>query len=330
LVDIDVVGGPQGLEAMIPAWDALCDAAAHATPFQRPAWAIPWMRHMGAGGPRALALRCGRDLVGLLATNGWTAGGRRTLSLVGAGVSDHLDVLAAPGFEQTVLDATTEWLEGTREEWDECAFDEIGPCALLQGLRAPPGTLATRQLQSVCPVLTLPEGEWELERAVPTAQAARWRKAWRRADRVASVDLVRPDRGDLGEALRALFALHAKRWESRNQPGVLDAAPVRRLHEEAARAFAARGALRLYGLRYDGRYAAVVYGFREARRLHLYMQGIDPALERASPGTILVGLVVQDALREGVHQIDFLRGAEPYKYAWGASDEASVRLCIST
>jgi CelD/BcsL family acetyltransferase involved in cellulose biosynthesis len=329
LVDINVVYDPEGLAAMIPAWDALCDAAPRMTPFQRPAWAIAWVRHLGACRPRALALRSGRDLVGLVATYVREVGPRRTVSLVGAGISDHLDAIAAPGFEQVVLDATTEWLERTRGEWDECAFDEVGPRALLRGLEPPRGTRATLHPQSVCPVLTLPDGEPALERAVPTAQAARWRKARRRAERVGSVTMVRADRGDFGVALRALFALHAKRWESRRQTGVLDTAPVRTLHEEAARAFAAREALRLYGLRFDGRYVAIVYGFREGRRLHLYMQGIDPALERMSPGTILVGLAVQDALAEGVREVDFLRGAEPYKYAWGASDEANARICLS-
>jgi CelD/BcsL family acetyltransferase involved in cellulose biosynthesis len=43
---------------------------------------------------------------------------------------------------------------------------------------------------------------------------------------------------------------------------------------------------------------------------------------------VLLGLVLEDALREGVREIDFLRGAERYKYAWGAKDEANERLCI--
>ncbi len=330
MVQLEVATTIAGVEALRDDWEALCDVAANSTPFQRHAWVTAWMRHTGAREPRVLAVRCGSDLVGVLPAFLWGSPPHRTVSLLGAGPSDHLDAPAAPGFERALLDGAFEWLERARSEWDGCAFDEVGERALLQGLRAPPGFRVFGELQSVCPVLGIPEAASRIEHAVPPRQAARLRKARRRARAAASLTLHRADDGaNLGVAMDALFELHGRRWTSRRGTGLLRGPGVRALHEDAARAFAARGALRIYALRVSDRVGAVVYGFREGRRLHLYMQGMDPALEHLSPGTLLVGFVLEDALAEGVREVDFLRGDEPYKYQWGAGDERNVRLCVT-
>jgi len=327
VISLAVLGSHDAVHAIREEWDALADDAPGATPFQRPAWSIGWMQSMEIAAPLLLAVRSGRDLVGLVPAFSWGLAGR-TLSLLGAGASDHLDVLAAGGFERDTLDAMRTWMDDARERWDQCAFDEIGPSALLRELGVPRGARAIIEPQSVCPVLRAGDGASSFERVVPRAQAARWRKARRRAERMGSVELRRADRDDPHGALQTLFALHAKRWTQRHQPGAIGDARIRRLHEQAAAAFAARGALRLYAVRIATRVAGMVYGFRERHRLHLYMQGIEPELDHASPGTLAVGFAIEDALAEGVREVDFLRGGEPYKYEWGALDEPNARICV--
>jgi CelD/BcsL family acetyltransferase involved in cellulose biosynthesis len=70
---------------------------------------------------------------------------------------------------------------------------------------------------------------------------------------------------------------------------------------------------------------AVLYGFVEKDTLYCYLQGLDPAAAHRSPGTVLVGMVLEDAAREGLGAVDFLRGREAYKYAWGAVDAPALR-----
>ena len=328
VVSVEVVRDAASLQALRAEWDALVDVAAGATPFQRPGWIVPWMENMGIETPCALALRCGGDLVGLLPAFLRGPDGDRTFSLMGAGSSDHLDAIAAVGFERSVLDAVHDWLEETRGQWRSCTFDELGPRALLRELAPPAGAHARIDPQSVCPVLVAADGDFEA--VVPRPQLARLSKARRRVERMGELELRRRDRGDdLLQTLHALIALHAKRWELRREAGVLGDARVRRLHEDVVNAFAARGMVRLYSMHMGGTPAAVVYGFREGARLHLYLQAVEPALERLDPGTVLVGFVIEDALREGVREVDFLRGGEPSKYAWGAMDEANARVCIA-
>jgi CelD/BcsL family acetyltransferase involved in cellulose biosynthesis len=320
---------PAQLESLGAAWDALADAAFGTTPFQRREWVLAWARHMAVETPCAVTVREGRDLVGLLPAFLSGESPRRSLSLLGAGVSGHLDVLAAPGFERMVLDAIRGWLERARVEWDTCVFDELGPRALLRDMGAPAGTRATIEPQSVCPVLRVTDEQPTLESAAPRRHCAKLRKARRHAERTGGLVHARGDHEDSADALRMLFALHAKRWELCHEPGVLGDPRVRRLHEEAAPTFAARGALRVYLVRVGGATAAVIYALREQRRLHMVLQGTEPSLEQSSPGILAVGYAIEDALAEGVREFDFSRGAEPYKYAWGAMDEANARVCIT-
>jgi CelD/BcsL family acetyltransferase involved in cellulose biosynthesis len=327
VLGIEVRSTDDTIRELAAEWDALCDASPQSTPFQRPAWVLAWMRHTRPTRPIVLALRCGRDLVGVAPLFAWGARAT-TLSLLGAGISDHLDTVVAPGFEQGALDALAEWLEGALEPWSACVFDEIGPRALLGNLRCPPGKHLIAEPQSVCPVLALGPGQNDIERVVPPHQAARLRKYRRRAARAASLEFERADRHDRAGGLRSLFALHERRWEGRGEPGVLCDPSIRAMHEDAAAGFDARRLLRLYVLRIDGRPAAAIYGFRDRNDLYLYLQGLEPTLAWANPGMLLVGAVLEDALSEGVMRVDFLRGAEPYKYAWGARDEVNMRVRI--
>ena len=51
------------LDRLRPEWEALWRAVPEATPFQSPAWLIPWWRHVGEGALLVLALRAAGRLV---------------------------------------------------------------------------------------------------------------------------------------------------------------------------------------------------------------------------------------------------------------------------
>jgi CelD/BcsL family acetyltransferase involved in cellulose biosynthesis len=42
----------------------------------------------------------------------------------------------------------------------------------------------------------------------------------------------------------------------------------------------------------------------------------------------MVAAYVQRAIAEGCRRLDLLRGDEPYKYEWGATDEPIQRLLV--
>jgi len=59
-----------------------------------------------------------------------------------------------------------------------------------------------------------------------------------------------------------------------------------------------------------------------------YNAGVDPHAFDLSPGILLVYSLIARALAAGVSRLDFLRGNESYKYAWGAVDEPVQRLLV--
>jgi CelD/BcsL family acetyltransferase involved in cellulose biosynthesis len=91
-------------------------------------------------------------------------------------------------------------------------------------------------------------------------------------------------------------------------------------HHESAPALLRAGLLRLEALHLRGRIAAVIHALLSPGRIHFYLNGFDPACGFESPGTILLGHMIETAWREGRREAHFLRGNERYKYAWGGID----------
>jgi CelD/BcsL family acetyltransferase involved in cellulose biosynthesis len=80
---------------------------------------------------------------------------------------------------------------------------------------------------------------------------------------------------------------------------------------------AAAGRLYLARLDCDNRTVAMVYGFHVGETLFNYQTGYDTAFAQLGVGSVLQGMSVQDAIeRLHVTEVDFLRGAEAYKYSW--------------
>ena len=141
-----------------------------------------------------------------------------------------------------------------------------------------------------------------------------------------------PDRRADGCNLEVVFAefvhLHRQRWAARGEPGML-AEPLLAFHGEVARRLQQDGLLRLYVLYLGRDPAAAFYGFHAMRRTVYYLGGFEPRFARYSPGALVIGHAVEQAIVEDhAAELDFLRGAEAYKYAWGAVDEPVHRLVL--
>ncbi|HLT36280.1 MAG TPA: GNAT family N-acetyltransferase, partial [Enhygromyxa sp.] len=213
-----------------------------------------------------------------------------------------------------------------RARWDLCELDEIRPWASPLTRWAARGWSVQSSIQSTCPSLPLPACVTELGGRIPPRHHRRFQQDLRRAARVGELRLERATPDSCARLLDRLFALHDARWQTRGTPGCLADPQVRELHRETASAFARRGCLALYALQLDARVIACLYGFEGDRTLYYYLGGFDPAAAQLSPGVLMLGLVMEDAVRRGLTRFDFLRGAEPYKYWWGAEDRHTVRL----
>jgi CelD/BcsL family acetyltransferase involved in cellulose biosynthesis len=108
---------------------------------------------------------------------------------------------------------------------------------------------------------------------------------------------------------------------------VLADAAVRAFHHAAAPRLLARECLELEVGFLDGRPFAATYVLRR-HHAHLYLFGFDPGQPKLSLGSLAIWRSIQRAAQAGLERYDFLRGCEPYKYAFGARNQQSYR-CVA-
>jgi CelD/BcsL family acetyltransferase involved in cellulose biosynthesis len=309
---LDLVTDAAALPALAAEWDALWRRCPGATPFQSPHWLLPWWRQFGTDAPRVALLRDGDALAALLPLYVLREGEAEKTLPIGVGVTDYIDALVAPDAPpDTVRRLLAAALGGTC-----CDLPDLAPDAVLRRADAPPGWRDEVVQGETCPVLVLGAD------CVPSRMRRKLRMNRHRADRAGSWRVERVAAEDFADALAVLIRLNGARWE---EAGVFGDARVRAFHAEAGPRLLAAGLLRFVVLRLEGQIVAAVYALQDAgERIFLHLGGFDAAQAFISPGTLLLGALIEEAMAEGRRELHFLRGAESYKYAWGAQDRRNA------
>jgi CelD/BcsL family acetyltransferase involved in cellulose biosynthesis len=310
-------------------WD-LWHRDPRATPFQSPAWQQACWRHLGGGERLDAEVRVpGGDLTAALPLFVWHDGDVRRLVPVAAGHSDYSDALVAPGAAMTGLWAA---ILARPDRWDEVLLPDLRDDSPLLGA-VPDGWHATDEPGEVCPVLALP-AEGTVLAAMSKSRRRKVVHDRHRAEALGDVEDGFADTSDaIDEALDALFRLHADRWAREGQAGVLADPRVRAFLREAASGLHAAGLLRLATVRHGGRIVAALLGFVDGLRGHSYINGVDFSVPGQSFGTLAFERLITaahagSAQGGGATSFHFLRGEEPYKYAWGAEPTRTIRRTI--
>jgi CelD/BcsL family acetyltransferase involved in cellulose biosynthesis len=191
------------------------------------------------------------------------------------------------------------------------------------------GWTVVREREEVCPTLDLAPG-LEFEGYLGTLGKKERHEVRRKIRRAEATGEVRLDRstdpiGDLDEFVN----LHQKKWGEDGlfpptQGGAQSRAFFRGLFEHCG----PDGLIALQFLTVGGRRIAAGIWFDDGKTLYFYNAGVDPDARDLSPGVLLVARSIETALQAGRSRFDFLRGDEPYKYGWGATDVPIQRLLV--
>jgi CelD/BcsL family acetyltransferase involved in cellulose biosynthesis len=327
-LEIEEVTTGAGLEALAPAWQDLWRRAPAATPFHSPAWLIPWWREIGGGELRVLIARQHERMVGLLPMYLQHGGDGGKLLPLGIAISDYLDGLFEEGVAAIAAEAMLRHLT-ERHDWQRCELHPLRAGAPLLAARVPAGLDDEILAFDPCLVVQVPPAALGVEDFLPSKIRYNLRHFRRRAERVGLVSFATATAATLSEFVEVIFRLHDARWQQQGQPGVLADPVIRRFHRAAAPLLHRAGLLRLHALRLDGRIIAVMYGLAARRRTYFYLCGFDPEFAALSPGTLILGHSIRQAVREGAHEVDFLRGQERFKYFWGASERPCYGRMLS-
>ncbi len=319
--DISTVNGLYGIRAE---WDSLLEECPWSTPFQSVEWLVPWWRFFGRGRLMLVALREG----GILRALAPLSVHKQGIRLLGDGISDYLGLLFCQSMEVSGAEALLEHL-ASRDGWSSCEFQELRPFSALLFLKPPTGLKATLLPGEICLSAELPPTIDAFRKERGWTRKCGSKKAWRRLVARGLEIKAASDEAEVVGFLDVLFRLHTKRWEAEGKSGVLKGPEIRAFHRAVALGFHRKGTLRLYKMAFQGRDMAALYGFVHRRRYYAYLTGFDPDFSSLSPGRLLLHKAAEDCIRNGVAEIDFLRGAEKYKYDWSPVETRNYTLLLT-
>jgi CelD/BcsL family acetyltransferase involved in cellulose biosynthesis len=343
------------------AWQSTWNELARKVPFRRWDWLEAWWRNYSAdadGTPTGrhdlYVLAVQDDQNNLIGIAPWyrlcTRSGSRVIRFLGDGevCSDYLSVLCRDEHSIAVTKELANWLKdanerhgsanhadqtGEDDRWDRLDFvgvdagDAVFNCLLAQ-LRE------VGNLVHFCPAMNT----WRLE-LPPTWDeflsrlSKQHRNRLRRADRTyfqtGQVQVKRVDSADdWSEFFEILLDLHGRRWNNKGLPGAFASPRFTAFHREISANWSASGLATLAWLEMDGKPLAVEYRLHGDGVMYAYQSGMDTERLDVRPGELANMWAIRNALEQGQHHYDFLRGDEEYKSRWRAQPRPMLAVRV--
>jgi CelD/BcsL family acetyltransferase involved in cellulose biosynthesis len=318
-----------GFEALDESrWNVLLDRARHPSLFLTWQWQTAWSRAFLAGRPLQL-LQVSDDagaLAGILPLYEDSPGLRRLVG--GVDVSDYLDLIVPAGLEEEVWATLLQYRAGETAEWDLHALRGGSPTVeIVPRLAASAGLNVTVEREDRCPVLELPDSWGTYLERLSGKDRHELRRKMRKLERELPGTSVRSHASLEGwdDALADFLRLH--RLSKVGKARFMDER-MEDFFRDSTRALAAAGWGRLWFLDWNGAAVASFLCLEYGRSIALYNSGFDPTHAKLAPGLVLLAHVIGDAIARHVPVFDFLRGEEPYKYAFGPDPQDLFRLQV--
>ena len=138
---------------------------------------------------------------------------------------------------------------------------------------------------------------------------------------VVTFESLSPDPAGTTALLDEFVRVEASSWKLGAESAVAAHPRMEAFFRELARRFAARGEVRLCFLRCDDRAVAAQLGLQYGGRLWELKIGYDERWHAASPGRLLLWLMLRDAFAKGLEAYEFLGAGDGQQAAWSTSEQ---------
>lgn len=303
-------------------------------------WIEAWWRLWGA--PHRLLIIAVRNRLGRLVAvapfyvrrprlHSW---GTRALCFVGNDyvAPDHLNILVDQEYGRASIKAIVDQVRRLQGEWDYLELSnghEASPVfsGLCRELQAQ-GLRGQVLHVSECPYAALPDSFEAYLGSLGSNHRYNFRRRRRALEREGRVEFVVCESWPtIREHFEELRALHALRFGQKQVQSAFLLPRIQEFHADVLPRLTAAGMARLYVLRVQGRAVAALYGFSVGKTFAFYQSGMDPAWSRLSVGLVMMGCAIEEAIRTGHDEFDFLAGDQAYKRQWAMHSRNDVTIC---
>jgi CelD/BcsL family acetyltransferase involved in cellulose biosynthesis len=306
--------------------DCIWALRAERIPFLHPLWLRAWLAEFGDRfQPEFIA--CGGDAS--LAVAPLMRDDSRLTFVGDPSICDFMDFAVDLRCQDEAYDSL--WRSLCREEWAELdlwGLRETSPTRGAITARAQAaGYQVVEQVEATSPRVALPATWEDYQASLGKKDRHELRRKLRRLfDSGAGVEFeVYQEQADVNARMDDFLRLHTG---SRQDKAEFMSAAMEAFFRRMTSSLAGEGLVRLFMLRLGGRPAASVLCFDAGSALYMYNSGYDPAYSGLSAGLLSKALCLKWAIENGYEALDFLRGAEPYKYDLGARDAGVYRLLV--
>jgi hypothetical protein len=234
--------------------------------------------------------------------------------------SDFMDILAAPPYEAEVGRAVAEHINSTSDLFDSMDFTNVPDDGIMFRSVLPfiDESVFRCEMKNAeqCPRLVTPASLREYFSSLNPGVRRRLHQAWEffSGESLATIDAV-DSQEDLATAFQQLIDMHQRRWNVLGYPGMFSDPRFRGFQEELVTRLSEKGYLCCKRAQYAGSVIGCRMAYRFNGKVFDYLSGFDPGLPGANrrPGLALLVSMIDDAIRDGMQSIEFLRGDEQYK-----------------
>lgn len=309
MIALEVIEDTARLRDFQPEWSRFVQADPTATPFQTPEWLITWWTHFGSGALRILTFREKGRVIGIFPCFRHLWNNRQQLTPLGAGITDYLDPLFESRNVAGILDLMRSYLSAC-SDWDICYWQDLRaetPFRILGNvLEATPGSL-----------ISLAQTYQAFSSSLPKDLKRNLRRYKEKAEKISFVGFDVAETAQ-PELMNALIALHSARWSHKGEEGMISTNHSEAFLREVANTLGSRGMLKIFSLTFCGRITAIILALCNRTTIFSYLSAFDPEYETYGFGRELISQALRYAHEYSYKRWDFLRGAEPYKFSWGA------------
>lgn len=348
MITVEKVVTRESFGGLASVWNSLLRESASDTLFLTHEWLSVWWEVFG--GKRELyilVVRDGEELIGIAPllrreVRHYGLLPFQRLEFLASGeteadevCSEYLDFILRRGREPEALEHIFTHLRANSAAWDELLLTNISAdspnLALLERICEAAGMKSSILRKQKSSYLSL---DTDFESYLATL-GKKFQSNLRRERRVAEkhgghLRIIDSTDG-FEENFEILIRLHQACWTGRGRPGVFASERFTRFHKEVARVILRHGWLRLYVYLLGDEAVSALYAFVYNGKLFYYQSGFAP--KRAplySPGTLIQSHAIEDAVKSGFREFDFLTGAEHgYKEKWGAQTREIQQLRLA-